>query len=134
VIKKGDAPRLSHRTANEADADDCHINAQPGAAPDRFSASRTIPVESATLQLARLCMNHALQRTTLAIVQHRWRHATRWRDQREAARARTFLRRQIDQGLRHRGRTARPQAEDKGGGQNGNEAGRRQQQRSDFHE
>ena len=81
---------------------------------------------SAALQLTRLCMNHTLQRTALAVVQHRGAGFGARCGQRESARASAFLRRQTDQGLRHGRGTARPQAEGQGGGKNGNKTGRRQ--------
>ena len=68
---------------------------------------------SAALQLTRLCMNHTLQRTALAVVQHRGAGTATRLDQREPARTSAFLRCQTEHGLCLRRRTARPQTEDK---------------------
>ena len=68
---------------------------------------------SAALQLTRLCMNHTLQRTALAVVQHRGAGTASRVDQREPTRTRALLRRQTEHGLCLRRRTARPQTEDK---------------------
>ena len=68
---------------------------------------------SAALQLTRLCMNHTLQRTALAVVQHRGAGTATRLDQREPARTSAFLRCQTEHGLCLRRRTTRPQTEDK---------------------
>ena len=89
------------------------LSTQSGAAPRALAAFHAPLAASATLQLTRLCMNHALQRTTLAVVQHRGTGTATRLDQREPARAGAFLRRQTEHGLCLRRRTARPQTEDK---------------------
>ena len=89
------------------------LRMQSGAAARSLDEFRAPLSASAALQLARLCMNHALQRTTLAVVQHRGAGTASRLDQREPTRTRALLRRQTDHGLCLRRRTTRPQAEDK---------------------
>lgn len=89
------------------------LSMQSSAAPRGLDAFHAPLSASATLQLARLCVNHALQRTTLAVVQHRGAGTASRVDQREPTRTRALLRRQTEHGLCLRRRTTRPQAEDK---------------------
>ena len=89
------------------------LSTQSGAAPRALAAFHAPLAASATLQLTRLGMYHALQRTALAVVQHRGAGTASRVDQREPTRTRALLRRQTEHGLCLRRRTARPQTEDK---------------------
>ena len=89
------------------------VRTQSAAASLGLNVFCALLAASAALQLARLCMYHALQRTALAVVQHRGAGTATRLDQREPARTSAFLRCQTEHGLCLRRRTARPQTEDK---------------------